>query len=147
VTPIPGLDCSTLKVNPLDAVFQGLANVFYFDIFVDVLNFKDPLGNVIFSFKRIVSTQNVDISGVWSMSQYGNTRTSLSVQISSSQITLCQGYSIYNYSFPSKNAIQLTKVKDTCPSQNLSDAINAVKYYRLFNGVLDLYDKNVVLVV
>ena len=51
------------------------------------------------------------------MNQYGNTRTSLSVQITGSQIALCQGYSLYNYSFPAgRNAILLTAVKSGCPS-------------------------------
>lgn len=82
------------------------------------------------------------------MNQYGNTRKSLSVQISPTQIILCQGYSVYNYSFPSgRNTILLTPVKNSCPSQDLVTAINAIKYYRLNNGILDFYDKNVSLVV
>jgi hypothetical protein len=82
------------------------------------------------------------------MNQYGNTRTSLSVQISSTQITLCQGFSVYNYSFPSnRNAIQLIQVRNSCPSQDLINLINAIKYYRFNNGILDFYDKNVSLIV
>jgi len=102
----------------------------------------------VYSFKRKVQKKVVDISGVWSMNQYGNTRTALSVQISSTQITLCQGYSVYNYSFPSgKNTILLTQVVNSCPSQDLIQALNAVKYYRLNNGILDFYDKNVSLMI
>lgn len=82
------------------------------------------------------------------MNQYGNTRTALSVQISPTQITLCQGYSVYNYSFPSgRNTILLTQVANSCPSQDLIQAVNAIKYYRLNNGILDFYDRNVSLII
>lgn len=147
-SPLTGLDCSQLKVNPLDVLFQGLANVFYFSIVVDVLNLNDPFGKTLYSFKRVAASKSVDISGVWSMNQYANTRTSLSVQISTNQISLCQGYSVYNYSFPSaRNTISLVAVKNSCPSQDLTQAVNAIKYYRLNNGILDFYDKNVALIV
>jgi hypothetical protein len=58
------------------------------------------------------------------MNQYGNTRTSLSVQIINNQLTLCQGLSIYNFTIISnQNAIKLTPINVTCPSVDLTKAI------------------------
>ncbi len=80
------------------------------------------------------------------MNQYGNTQTSLSIQISNSQITLCQGNLVLNYNLvPAQNIINLTPVISTCPSQNLTNAVTASKYFRLNNGILNLYDKTVTL--
>ena len=80
------------------------------------------------------------------MNQYANTQTSLSVQISNSQITLCQGNLILNYSLdPSQNIINLTPVLSACPSQNLTNAMMTSKYFRLHNGILNFYDNTVTL--
>ncbi len=80
------------------------------------------------------------------MNQFASTRTALSVQISPTQITLCQGNAVYNYSFPKqRNTIKLIPVSNTCPSTDLINAIQSTLYYRISNGILDLYDANVTL--
>lgn len=83
------------------------------------------------------------------MNQFGNTRTALSVQISPTQITLCQGSAVYSYSFPSnsKNGITLKAVSNTCPSQDLTKAVESVRYYRLNNGILAFYDSKILVAI
>lgn len=82
------------------------------------------------------------------MNQFGTTQTSLSVQISNTQITLCQGNLIFNYKLtPNQNVITLTTVQSNCSSQNLTKAVSASKYFRLNHGILNLYDSTVTLVV
>ena len=111
-----------------------------------MLNFNDPYGRTIFAFKRILNSSPPNLAGIWNMNQYASTRTALSVQISPTQITLCQGNAVYNYSFPKqRNSINLTLVSNTCPSTDLIAAIQATRYYRISNGILDLYDANVTL--
>lgn len=147
--PIKGKTCLAIQNNTLTTIYSRLNKVFYFQINIDTLLFNDPYGVTVLRFKRLVPKRNVDISGIWSMNQFGNTRTALSVQISPSQITLCQGSAVYNYSFPtnSKNGITLKAVTNTCPSQDLIKAVESVKYYRLNNGILDLYDSKIQIAV
>lgn len=78
------------------------------------------------------------------MNQYANTMTSLSVQFSPTQITLCQGNLVLNYTlYPSANIITLAPVLNKCPSLDLTAAVQSSKYFRVNNGILDLYDKSV----
>ena len=84
-------------------------------------------------------------SGIWNLLQFGSTQTSLSAEISNSQITLCQGNLVLNYTVKDKNSIVLTPVVSTCPSKNLTAALLSSKYVRSFNGSLKLYDSSVVL--
>lgn len=110
--------------------------------------FNDAYGNSVFSFKRIISKTPANITGIWNMNQYGNTQTSLSVQISNTQITLCQGNLVLGYTLAtSQNIISLTTVTSSCPSQELTNAVLASKYFRLKNGILNLYDSKVALTV
>lgn len=115
---ITGKSCSPADETTLTNVYNKLSTVFYFEIAIDSLLFNDPFGVTVFSFKRVVAPKTINIAGVWTMNQFGNTRTSLSVQISPTQIILCQGASVYNYNFPTnqRNIIQLKEVKNTCPS-------------------------------
>jgi hypothetical protein len=100
------------------------------------------------TFKRLIFNNPVNITGIWNMNQYGNTQTSLSVQISNTQITLCQGNLIFNYSLlQAQNIINLKSVLSSCPSQALTSAVQASKYFRYRNGILDLFDSNVSLTV
>lgn len=140
--------CEGEANNPLDTIYAGLARVFYFQININQLVLNDPYGVTVFKFKRVVQPSTVDIVGVWTMSQYANTRTSLSVEISATQMTLCQGMAVYSYSFPAtRNSILLTVVSNTCPSEQLIAAIESVRFYRLDQGVLDLYDNDIALAV
>ena len=98
------------------------------------------------SFKRIVRNGPANITGIWNMNQFGNTQTSLSIQISNTQITLCQGNLVFNYEVvQAKNLINLTPVTASCSSQNLTNAVKASKYFRLNNGILNLYDSTITL--
>lgn len=81
------------------------------------------------------------------MNQFGNTRTSLSVQVTPTQIFFCQGNAIYNYTLLDKNTIRLNSVKHDCPSEELSQAIRTTRYYRFKKGILTLYDKDVILTI
>jgi hypothetical protein len=98
------------------------------------------------SFKRIVRNAPANITGIWNMNQFGNTQTSLSIQISNTQITLCQGNLIFNYELvQARNLINLTPVLTACPSQNLTNAVRNSRYYRLNNGILNFYDSTITL--
>ncbi len=77
--PIPGVTCQSKTNNPLTTIFSRLNRVFYFEINIDTLILNDPYGSTQLSFKRIIPKRTVDLSGVWSMNQFGNTRTALSV--------------------------------------------------------------------
>lgn len=89
---------------------------------------------------------SVNIAGIWNMNQYGNKKTSLSVQISDKQITLCQGNLIYNYAIQSQNIINLTPVLESCPSKDLVAAFQSTTFFHTNNGILGFYDKAVSLV-
>lgn len=96
------------------------------------------------SFQRLLQATPVNLTGIWTMNQYANTMTSLSVQFSPSQITLCQGNLVLNYTlYPSANIITLAPVVNKCPSVNLTAAVLSSKFFRVNNGILDLYDKSV----
>lgn len=96
------------------------------------------------SFQRLLQATPVNLTGIWTMNQYANTMTSLSVQFSPSQITLCQGNLVLNYTlYPSANIITLAPVVNKCPSVDLTAAVLSSKYFRVNNGILDLYDKSV----
>jgi hypothetical protein len=98
------------------------------------------------TFKRIAISKPANITGIWNMNQYGSTQTSLSIQISNTQITLCQGNLVLNYTLvPPQNLINLTPILSNCPSQNLTNAVKSSKYFRLNNGILNLYDSTVTL--
>lgn len=147
--PIQGKTCTGTQNSTLTTLYSRLSKIFYFQINIDTLLFNDPYGVTVLRFKRLIQKKSVDLSGIWSMNQFGNTRTALSVQISPNQITLCQGSAVYNYSFPanSKNGITLKAVSNTCPSQDLIKAVESVKYYRLNNGILALYDNKIQIAV
>lgn len=140
--PIQNKTCPAKSKNPLTTIFSRLSRIFYFQIDIDKLLFKDPFSSTQLSFKRIIPKKTVDISGVWSLNQFGNTRTALSVEISPTNITLCQGSAVYNYTFSTtqRNGLTLKAVKNTCSSKDLIAAVESVKYYRLNRGILDLYD-------
>lgn len=96
------------------------------------------------SFQRLMQTTPVNLTGIWTMNQYGNTMTSLSVQFTTTQITLCQGSLVLNYTlYPSANIITLAPVLTKCPSLDLTAAVQSSKYFRVNNGILDLYDTSV----
>lgn len=144
--PINSQTCSSSSSVILSNIYSALNSVFFFEINVDTLIFNDPYGSTVMTFKRIVRKAVANITGIWNMNQYGNTQTSLSIQISNSQITLCQGNLILNYSLaPAQNIINLTPVLSTCPSQNLTSAVMASKYFRLNNGILNFYDNTITL--
>jgi hypothetical protein len=144
--PINNQTCSSSSSAILNSIYSSLNSVFFFEINVDTLLFNDLYGSTVMAFKRIVRKAPVNITGIWNMNQYGNTQTSLSIQISNSQITLCQGNLVLNYTLvPAQNIINLTPVLSTCPSQNLTIAVTASKYFRLNNGILNLYDKTITL--
>lgn len=99
-------------------------------------------------FKRIINTNTVNISGIWSLGQYGNTRTSLAVEISPEQLIFCQGNSVYNYTLNSKTrVIELIPVVSNCPSTDLIKSLESSRYFRFRNGILNLFDVNVTLTV
>lgn len=77
--PIQGKTCQSKSNNPLTTIFSRLNRVFYFQIDIDKLLLNDPFGSTQLSLKRIISKKTLDISGVWSMNQFGSTRTALSV--------------------------------------------------------------------
>jgi hypothetical protein len=132
----------------LDQIYSRLSQVFFFEINIDQLLFNDPYGNSVMTFKRLVINNPLNITGIWNMNQYANTVTSLSVQISPKQITLCQGNLIYNYSFiQAENVANLKPVLSNCPSQDLTAALESTKYFRINNGILNFYDKTVSLSV
>jgi len=55
---------------------------------------------------------------------------------------------IYGYTFPTgRNLIQLKKIKNDCPSKELVAAVESVKYYRMTDGILNLFDKDVAVAV
>lgn len=144
--PIGNQTCSNTSSAVLNNIYSALGSVFFFEINIDILLFNDPYGSTVMTFQRIVTNTPVNITGIWNMNQYANTQTSLSVQISNSQITLCQGNLILNYSLdPSQNIINLTPVLSACPSQNLTNAMMTSKYFRLHNGILNFYDNTVTL--
>lgn len=144
--PIINQTCSSPSSAILSNIYSALNSVFFFEINIDTLLFNDPYGSTVMTFKRIVRKAPVNITGIWNMNQYGNTQTSLSIQISNSQITLCQGNLILNYSLvPTQNIINLTPALSTCPSQNLTSALITSKYFRLNNGILNLYDNTITL--
>jgi hypothetical protein len=143
--PINNVTCEKSN-NILQSIYTALNSVFFFEINIDVLLLNDPYGNVVMSFQRVVLNTPANITGIWNMNQFGNTQTSLSVQISNTQITLCQGNLIYNYTLASsKNSITLNPILSSCPSQNLTNAVSASRYFRLNNGILNLYDSKVTL--
>lgn len=84
------------------------------------------------------------IEGIWSINQFGNKSTSLSAQINSTQIVLCQGNLIYNYTL-NNNTINLKAVLSKCSSREFTAAFTAVKYFRVFKDQLKLYDEAVAL--
>ena len=132
----------------MDKIYSDLSKVFYFQISLNELLFNDPYGVAVLKFKRVLTNVKPNIAGVWTMNQYGSTRTSLSVEVSPSQIKLCQGMAVYKYEFPQgRNTIKLTKVKNSCPSKELTDAVESVRYYRLNEGVLDFYDQKWLLLI
>lgn len=96
------------------------------------------------SFQRLLQATPVKLTGIWTMNQYANTMTSISVQFSPTQIILCQGNLVLNYTlYPSANIITLAPVVNKCPSVDLTTAVLSSKYFRVNNGILDLYDKSV----
>lgn len=146
--PLPGLTCTPQASLLFDTLNALMASVFYFAIDLDTLMFNDHAGNTVLSFKYLPPTAPPNLVGVWSLNQYANTRTALSVQITDSQIALCQGMSVYNYTLvPAQNLIKLTPVAVTCPSTDLTKALETSRFFRFKNGILDLYDQNVSLSV
>jgi heat shock protein HslJ len=142
--PIEGQTCG--GDNPLDAIFSSLNRVFYFQINIDQLLLNDPYGALVLKFKRITQSSQPQLTGVWTMNQYGSTRTALSVEVGPSFIKLCQGMAEYAYSFPAgRNTILLRTVRNTCPSTELTTAVETARYYRLNDGILSLYDKDIAL--
>lgn len=130
--------------NVLDRLSSVLQTVFFFEINIDKLLLNDPYGVSVLTFQRQVGASTANITGIWNMNQFGNTMTSLSVQISSTQITLCQGNLVFNYTLlPSQNAITLLPILSNCSSQELTRAMASSKYFRLNNGLLDFYDATV----
>lgn len=106
--------------------------------------FNDPYGSPVMSFQRLLQATPVNLTGIWTMNQYANTMTSLSVQFSPTQITLCQGNLVLNYTlYHSANIITLAPVVNKCPSVDLTAAVLSSKFFRVNNGILDLYDKSV----
>lgn len=100
------------------------------------------------SFRRQLQVTPVNLTGIWTMNQYANTMTSLSVQFSPNQITLCQGNLVLNYTlYPSANIITLAPVVNKCPSVDLTAAVLSSKFFRVNNGILDLYDTSVSLTI
>lgn len=89
--------------------------------------------------------QPLSFSGIWNLLQFGSTQTSLSVEISNTQITLCQGNLVLNYTVKDKNVIAITPVLTNCPSKNLTVALMSSRYFRSFNGSLKFYDSFVAL--
>lgn len=140
--PCPGSDDSGTQ---LASLFASLSKVFYFQINVDSLLLKDPHGLTLLAFTRAVRGRLPELQGMWSMSQFGSTRTALSVEVGPTNITLCQGQAVYIYSFPhsTRNTIQLTPVLSQCPSQELVRAVEAVRYFRRNGNLVELYDQDV----
>jgi len=139
-SPLPNTLCA--QQNTLNQVYQSLSSVFFFQINIDQLLFNDPYGNTMLTFRRLVN-KSVNIAGIWNLNQYGNKKTSLSVQISDKQITLCQGNLIYNYAIQSQNMITLNPVLESCPAKDLVAAVQAATYFHANNGILGLYSQNV----
>ena len=142
--PIETRSCPQGGNSPLDQIYAALNTVFYFQIDGKKMMFNDPYGQDVLTFKRVVKPKATNLVGIWSMNQYGNTRTALSVQITPSEAFFCQGRAIYRYRLdPDRNAVTLTPVKDDCPSQELTQAIRNSRYYRLRKGILNFYDEDV----
>ena len=127
--------------NPLDLIFRNLKAVFYFEINIDRLLFNDPFGRNIIVLKRIINAIPVDVTGVWTLGQFGNTRTALSAEITPTQLVFCQGNSVYNYSLDLKTRlIELVPIISNCPSVELINSLESSKYFRYRNGILNLFD-------
>jgi heat shock protein HslJ len=146
-TPIDGQTCPTNDI--LTDIYNSMSRVFYFQININQLSLNDPYGSPVLKFTRAVNAPSKpSLAGVYTMSQYGGVQTSISAEITPEEMRFCQGMAVYGYSFPTgKNTIQLKKINNSCPSKELVSAIESVKYYRMADGIIDLYDKNVVLAI
>lgn len=138
--PTPNITCG--PQNTLDRLNSALFTIFSFQIREDILQFYNPFGQPVVRFKKIIGSVPVGgISGIWSINQFGKTSTSLSAQINTTQIALCQGNLILNYTLSnSNNTISLTPVLSNCSSKEFTSAFLRIKYYRVLKGVLKLYD-------
>ena len=60
-----------------------MAKVFYFQININQLSLNDPYGSPLLKFTRVVKPKNnPKMEGVYTMSQYGSTKTSISAEVS-----------------------------------------------------------------
>jgi hypothetical protein len=115
------------------------------------LSLSDPSYDPAFSLQRTINASETaaykQITGEWLAQLASDSQTSQVLIADGSKLSICSG-AIFNYQITAKYYIKLTlQNQGGCQDAQLISIIQKISFYRKFDGILELYDNNINLII